>query len=435
MDILTSVIARAGGGGSSSGGGAVIALIGYVPMHFLGAMSKHHIPVVIASMIMWPIAIIYAILLILLLRVFGMIAAVGAILGTGAGLYGWFDKILKLNKKAELDLQKAQLTDPAWDETKLLDHAQKVFMQYQQDWSNNNASSMSNYMTPPYAYHAQLMIYALQQLKRQDNVIQPTVINKKIVGINNAADPNQDSYTVYFQATADDQLIDKTNNTLLYRDITPFSEFWRFDRTDDKWLLADVQQATENGYMHNNDLESFVATQGYCFSPDWGWLLLPQRGQLFGKANFGKSDINNHVIGVYKNVLVQIYSYIPVKAQETISNYLIAQSTLPKSYGNIVVRKKRRLPFSRVKGLNRITLEWTEFNNRYEVWASDVEQVTSFELLNPSYMVKLQELPFEVNIEVVDNIVYLYSAKVPSNSANNALMLKILFEAFQEMKM
>ena len=80
-------------------------------------------------------------------------------------------------------------------------------------------------------------------------------------------------------------------------------------------------------------------------------------------------------------------------------------------------------------------MEWGDFNKNYEVWASDVERVTSFELLNPSFMVKLQEMSFEINIEVVDNIVYLYSKKTVPSSENYEKMLSILQQAFKEMRM
>jgi hypothetical protein len=48
----------------------------------------------------------------------------------------------------------------------------------------------------------------------------------------------------------------------------------------------------------------------------------------------------------------------------------------------------------------------------------------------------LQQLPFEVNIEVVDNVLYLYSSDKKLISADNYFtMLKVLYEAFKQMKM
>jgi hypothetical protein len=56
-------------------------------------------------------------------------------------------------------------------------------------------------------------------------------------------------------------------------------------------------------------------------------------------------------------------------------------------------------------------MESVDFNAKFEVWASSIELATSFELLHPAFIQKLEELPFEVNIEVVDTTLYLYSQK------------------------
>jgi hypothetical protein len=83
-------------------------------------------------------------------------------------------------------------------------------------------------------------------------------------------------------------------------------------------------------------------------------------------------------------------------------------------------------------------MESGDFNKRYYVFASDSEAVTSFELLHPAFMEKLAALPFEVSIEVVDNIVYLYTP-LQKGSTNRIeqyeIMLGILMEAYKQMRM
>lgn len=431
-------IARAGGGGSSSSSGeGFVVLVGYIPMHFIGAKLKKRMPLAVASLITWPLAVIYAIVLVLAFRVYGFFIAIAALIGAGAGLYDWFNKLVKLGKKAKKDLAVAAVSDSSWNEQQLKDHAQNIFFQYQRDWTNNNIEPGRSYMTPWYHYHAQLMIAAIKQAGRQDFIVNPQISEMQIIQIEDADGKTGDSYTVAITAKADGQLFDMNTKTLLHRDGSVFTEFWRFERTADTWLLAGIQQSTESAYTHNAALEQFAYSQKFCYSADWGWLLLPKRGQLFNKANFGKSDINNHVIGMHNNILVQIYNYVPQKtANEKINNYLVAQVSVPKEYGNILVRKKRRISlFSQPKGLTKLSTEWGEFNDRYEVWASDLERATSFELLHPAFMVKLQELPFEVNLEVVDDVVYLYSGKTKLTAENYYTMLMILQEAFKQMRM
>jgi len=430
---------RAGGGGSGSSGGGVggiFFVIGYIPMHFLGAILRKSIPLLVASILGWPLAIIYALFWGLLLGGYGWIVGAVALVGMGAGLYNWFDKISKLSDAAKKKQILALQNDSAWDISALNDQVASTFSRYQADWSNNDSLSMQSYLTPQYLYHNQLMVLALQQINRRNIVGKPVIIKREIIDITDSVDKTQDRFVMLVTARADDDLYDAKTNTLIFRDKKPFKEFWKFIRADDShWLLDGITQVTEDPYMRNNVIAKFARSHNYCYSPDWGWLLLPTRGQLFDKGKFGTSDINNHVIGVYNNVLIQLYNYTPLPATSPAINYVIAQVALPKTYGNIIVRKKRKISLFGIKGLTRITLEWGDFNKRYEVWASDMERVTSFELLNPSFMVKLQELPFEVNIEVVDNIVYLYSDKIKANEQTYETLLEILHQAFKEMRM
>jgi len=176
------------------------------------------------------------------------------------------------------------------------------------------------------------------------------------------------------------------------------------------------------------------------YSLDWGWLLLPQRGQLFRHASFKESDVNNHVIGQWRGRIVQLYTYVPV--HRAAENYLVAQLTLPKSYGGIIIKRNSGWLGRGIlspQGYRRVSMEWPDFNKRYTVYATDVDEVTSFELLNPKFMADLydQRLPF--NIEVADNVVYLYAATtgltVSGSQARYAAGLDVLAAAFKELRL
>ena len=85
--------------------------------------------------------------------------------------------------------------------------------------------------------------------------------------------------------------------------------------------------------------------------------------------------------------------------------------------------------------LKKVETEWITFNDKYEVYASEAERVTSFELLYPTFMEQLEALPFEVTIEVVDNAVYLYTISDGTNSDRYATMLDLLRKAFVEIRL
>jgi hypothetical protein len=437
------LFSRAGGGGSSSGGsgdgGGALFIIGYAPMHFFGSLLRKKTPLLVANILGWIIAIIYALFWVFIFEDFiGWIIAILALVGMAAGLYNWFHAFSKLAVKAKKKQELAFKKDSAWDIEALKTQATRTFMQYQADWSNNNIAAMQSYLSPEYYHHNQLMVLALKQLERQNIVKNPVINDIQLVDIIDHDDNSKDRFVMYIEASSDDELYDTKENKLIFSDSRKFQEYWRFVRTGNaSWVLEGIGQVTEDPYMTNNDMAKFAVSNKYFYSPDWGWLLLPSRGQVFSKGEFGVSDINNHIIGVYNNILIQLYNYVSTPGSDASGskNYIIAQAALPKTYGNIVVRKKKWFQLFKIKGLTKVSMEWGDFNKRYEVWASDMERVTSFELLNPSFMVQLEALPFEVNIEVVDNIVYLYSGDTAVTPQAYETMLAILHQAFKEMRM
>jgi hypothetical protein len=457
-------IARGGGGGSDSGsgGGGVffIGIVGYVPMERLGTYFRKKEKVLMGSLILWPVSVIVLVALSFIVGGYGALIGIGGILGTGSGLYGWFNKLLKLNKKAEKDLALAASTDPNWDEATILATANKIFMDYQADWSTGNAEGIKAYATPGYQYHVSLMLYALGLAGRRNITDEVNVSGCVITNVDDQSGSASDRVTVAFTASARDILVDNTTGANLYQTRETFVEYWTFLRSSGTWLLESIAQSTEDKSLVSAELRAYATGLGYCFSPDWGWLLLPARGQLFEKGKFGVSDINNHIIGVYEGSLVQVYTYSPNVDGSGSSGmpfggavgglsfssgggsspgdyFLIAQAYLQKSYGNILVRKRSSMIaslFNAPKGLMKVETEWTSFNKKYQVFASSAEGAASFELLQPPYMEKLEALPFDCNIEVVDNVVYFYTKQNKISAANYPAMMSILHEAYTYMK-
>lgn len=439
------LFARGGGGGSGGDGdgGSLLVAIGYIPMHGLGALLRRHgssniVASVLQQVIGWAIAAAYAIFWIAVWRGLGFIIAVGAILGIGAGLYNWFGKI-KQSKLVAGKLKTAAAADSAWDEKTLTDFAKQIFVRYQDDWSQFKTESMRTYMTPQYHYHAALLMYALRLLGRQNIMSSVEIQEALITNAHDAADNTQDTFTIGITAKAHDQLIEITTSQSLFADDGTFTEYWTFQRSGTTWLLSSITQATASAAAQNAEIRAFADANKFYYSADMGWLFLPKRGQLFGKGKFGTSDINNHVIGMWnEQLLMQFYSFVETYKPNSSSSksMLVGQVNIPKNYGQIIVRRKKALGlFSKPRGLEEVKTEWIEFNGKYEVFAAAPEQATSFELLNPTYMEKLAALPFEVNIEVVDNVIYLYSPEAKTDASHYATMLDLVYDAFREMRL
>jgi len=358
-------------------------------------------------------------------------------------IVGWYSTVrtIKIRReKIRAKLAIASAADPLWSQQGLIDFANTIFLRHQKDWSAFNIESLKQYMTPAYLYHTQLMLAALQGANRQNQVDNINIFSTDIVDVNDSSDNSHDYFGATIVAQVDDIINDTALDKQIHKETLVATQTYKFQRSGETWLFSGIDQSTASALTYNAELEKFAAANKFCYSVDWGWLLLPERGQLFGSGKFGVSDINNHIIGMYNNVLIQLYTYKP--NPEATKSYLIAQTTVPKNYGDIVVRRKRFGLDLRIHGLNKLSTEWEDFNKKYDVFASNAEQATSFELLNPLFMEKLEALPFEVNIEVVDNVVYLYAdelAKGTVSSQNDtsrySALLEVLKAAFKEMRM
>lgn len=318
----------------------------------------------------------------------------------------------------------------AWPSAEAEQQVRDIFYAFQRDWAANNPTAMQAYLSPSYFYNVNLMLLALTAVGRRNTMEDVTLRSvEPLTNPQTATQAAGATLVVRMHAQAKDSLVEQSSGTVYYTDTSPFSEDWYFMQDGNTWRLDAIRQTTEAENDLSPAIQSFAATNNYFYSGEWGWLLLPQRGQLFSKASFTNSAVNNHVIGLYKNCIIEFYSYLPNRNGS--ESYTIAQAFLPKHYEDILVRRKGIVNLT-PRGLRQVTMEWPDFNKKYDVYATSVEQVTSFELLNPSFMEQVKALPFTLNIEVVDNVVYLYTNQT---LADYTQMRDILYRAFQEMKL
>lgn len=308
--------------------------------------------------------------------------------------------------------------------------SREIFMAFQKSWSDFDLKVMKQVTSDEYYKKMVLELGVLQNYERQ-NIMENVKIADVYLGPNTAQ-----SVQVYFFASANDKLIDQRNGKVVFTDTSSFAELWTFVRTGKKLVLDKIDQVTSEASKFDAGIAQFSSDNGFYYDPDFGWLMMPSRGAIFGPAGFGNADINNHVIGYYgkgaKAKIVEFYSYEP-RAGAGLSPITVAQAILPKSYDDILVTEKSWYGFKpKGKGLNKIETESVEFNKKFAVWAANQDQATSFELLATNFMERIYALDFEINIEVVDNVLYLYS---PSKNIKYADMLDVLSWAFDEMKM
>lgn len=403
LSVLTA-IAFAGGGGSGGGGGGGGFSGGGYSSDGSGTSGG---PFSYAFFIFWVVVFVVA-------TIYGKRA------------------IAKRRRKTAEQIDASGAADPAWNSTEFVERAEAIFRQYQLDWQNYDLESMRGYMSDAYFAKNQLMVLALQQIYRRNEVSNIVIRSVDIINMSDQTNNDDDRYSASIAVTAVDALYDTRDNLKLYSTPASVTETYNFIRRGDAWLLNGIDEATADISTQNPGLVSFAYAHGFFYSLDWGRLLLPRYGHLFGGSHFEQSDINNHCIGMYHGLLVQMYTYsLNIVGAKS---YVIAQIALPKSYGRIVVRHRQRFGLP-IRGLRRVVTEWNDFNKKYDVFATDAEQATSFELLNPAFMERLERYDAEINIEVVDNIVYLYAPNHNTGSTQYETMFDVLEESFKELKM
>jgi hypothetical protein len=394
--------------------------------------------------------------------------------GDGGGIIGLIFMIIliiyalyrrrKKIQQAEAVITQAEQLDGAWDEDLIKRRVSEVFLAFEKDWADFNIDNMKSYLTDSYLKRVVLELNVLKNMHRRNGMENLTLKNIAILEASDSMDNNQDYFTAEVTAKADDKLIDEKNGEELYVDKNSFTEYWKFVRSSDVWKLALISQATEEAGLREKDIVDFAERNNFFYDADFGWLMMPNRGAIFRKTNFKRSDINNHVIGYFREKIVEFYTYIPTVSNNNSAgtfkwgsgevafgtsaffsagssnsynfnspNYVVAQAILPINHYDILLRKKRWLFNFAPRGLRRIETESMDFNKKFCLWSDPNDQATSFELLTPNFMEKIYALPFELNIEVVDSILYFYAKS--RKDMNYDTLLEIMSWAFDEMKM
>ncbi len=457
VDLFTflELYARTGGGGSGgdSGGGEVIALIGYFPSYYLGKLVKKLLPRKAELLVSGAFALFASVVLLLIGFVggfFGTYLMITIVIGIWAGwaaaFFSVWDRLAKRSKAAKSIITQAGSIDSAWNEDALIQHAQHTFLQYQYDWSTGNRESIKTYTSPWFHHHSALMLDALTELGRTNIMADVQIKQCMIVDAYDDQNDDNDTYTVAFEASANDQLV-SNDGVLLFADKKPFIEYWKFIRSEKTWLLSSITQHTQDLSAANQSIQNFAHTNHMAYSLDMGWLFLPARGLLATRGSMGKSDINNHVIGRYNERLLQLYTFtpVPIAGRGGSPSWLVMQITLPKSYGGIIVQPNKKVKLGQThirptKSYKKYTFEWPDFNKRYLVHATDADRLATFELINPGFMAYLYDNDPGIGIEVADNVLYLF--KPLGNTTTTSVdplqyiaMLTVAFKAFKELRL
>ena len=347
-----------------------------------------------------------------------------------------------MKKSAITIIKHAALTDPMWEMATLERTVIDIFRRYNHAKDELDLAICADFLSDNLKTRIELEFAVLKNEHRSIRREGLKVDRPQFFRANQA----ESSIIVWIGATATTIYQDILKNSEIYRDIAPIYECWKFIKRDNRWLADDIQQSVEacertglpiapkpdfidggNSRAAIN-LIKFANTNHFYFDPDFGREMLPDKGALFGAISFAKAVVSDHVIGKFRDKIVEFYRYEYPINQRT---FVIGQAILPREYQHILIQHQQLINWP-VKGLNKIETESPDFNNHFTLYAHDVDQANSFELLSPNFIEKVSSQNFKLSIEVIGTYLFLYTE---NNNASYDQMLEILSWAFDEMKM
>lgn len=311
----------------------------------------------------------------------------------------------------------------------------RIFKNYQKDWTDLNEPAISAYTTPDYHEHAALMLELLKNLHRINKVSKLTVHGSDLHQPISEHTPLPIDLRITFDFSGRDQVIDTNTQKILYDTyVSHATETWNFIYDGKTLKLSGISQPTESSPHLIRSLADFAAQHQLFYSPDWGRYALPSRGLIFGGSSMKISDINNHIIGKWGDSLIQLYTYSEVPNQPS-AYYLVGQINVPKEYLGVIVKsKKYKSSHKPDKSYEKFEMEWPDFNKRYEVYTARRDALPAFELLNPKFMEYLYNKNPNYNLEVVDNVIYIFANIKDVTEKDYADLLDVLAYAHKELK-
>ncbi len=322
------------------------------------------------------------------------------------------------------------------EEKEIHKKAKQIFESYQSDWSDFNYKNIKKYTTDHYYAHASLMLDLLKNLHRKNKVSKLKVTRAYLNQPVNSETTYPINLNITFLFSGLDEVISDSGEKLYSQYASGATETWNFVYDGKNLKLSGISQPTESAPHLIKSLANFANINKLFYSPDWGRYALPARGLIFGGASMKIADINNHIIGKWGDLLVQLYTYSPIPGQSTSSYYIVGQINVPKDYLGVIVKSRKFKTKNKPdKSYDKFEMEWGEFNDRYEVYAASRDALPAFELLNPKFMEFLYAKNPSYNLEVVDNVIYIYAGVRNVTEQDYADMLEVLQKAYDELRM
>ncbi|NTU69882.1 DUF3137 domain-containing protein [bacterium] len=350
-------------------------------------------------------------------------------------------------RHAEMLMSSSSQNDPAWNKTTIIDYTKNVFRAYYSAWASLDPSNLEKFLSDNFLKKTVLEMSVVKGLGRSFVLDLNSDVNITIVEANDNNGNVGDTFTA--EITYAFKLGTFLNPAKMLRDkkrlLSPnIIEYWKFTREETGWQLDKIWS---DYFVRPNlmvagieeNIQNFAQENGFYYDPDFGKIMLPDKGKVFTKYN-EEQGVSNHTIGMWDKKILEFYIYHGCYSSgdsKVCANYVVAQAILPKPYSNMIIesRKSDIALFSNIgSSLEKINTESVDFDKQYSVYRNKEDRVNVLELLPPNFMMHLIGLNFPVYIEIVDNILYV-GTKHSKNGVGYKEMLEVLCWAFDEMKM
>ncbi|MET1033588.1 MAG: hypothetical protein ABWX94_03740, partial [Candidatus Saccharimonadales bacterium] len=336
-------------------------------------------------------------------------------------------------KRGKDDLQRITKRDLARKLSKESPNRQfeDIFWKYKQNWNDQAFSGLKTYATDNFYKQTEYLQAALRSIGRTFTLDDIDLKHFDPYNVKDKVGTAED--TLLFQVSYEATLTLNEDDVEIAQRRHLFYEFWYFVRSGNDWRL-DQMASRESGIGGEDKRLANFATEHDLVRtfPPLG-VLLPRTGALFeGRSSLvggtlkewldfqfnvqpGEVDntigVQDHYVGKWRGAVVQLYTYIANNSFSSTFGYVpVAQISLPKDYGHIVVRPKSLVSkFDLDPSYEQMSLEWPDFNKRYDVFATDKDLLASLELINPDFMAFLYDHLPSACLEVQGSNVYIYA--------------------------
>ncbi len=346
---------------------------------------------------------IFAIYLFILPNILYSLAFIGLVLiGVFDEIFGWMRSMHKRVVRAKKEVHHASKSDTSWDESSIMQLARELINHYRVDWEAKDFVAISHYSTDRFSYHNRLFLEALNNQNRSFSV-DAEIVDIEVVNARDEYDREQDSFTLYVTSDNEIELKDDESGKVVVSKSGELQEVYEIEREDNDWKLSSAAIADQGDPLEYALFNNYAHSMGYYYNNRSSYLLLPYNDTL---SFFSFKDTSHMVIGIHSNLLINIFLLqAPSK-----NNYIVSTTTLPGKYPHIFIRN-RAVTDLPTTNLHRVTLEWPEFNENYELFIDDVSsEKILLSLLTPDLVKYLLELPGPISIEILQRSAYIIFA-------------------------